>query len=176
LFAMLLVVASGLVGRFFYAKIHHGLYGRKATLQELRADAAKIAHAHNADLNGALGPIESLQAFETLALSPHRGLFGSAWYFLTLGIRARWARFRLQRAVTNDLHRAARQHHWDARTRKKRIVAARRYVRLYLGSVRAAAEFSFYERLFSLWHVLHLPLFILLVLATVVHVIAVHLY
>jgi hypothetical protein len=74
------------------------------------------------------------------------------------------------------LQQAARQHHWDARTRKGRIKAARRYIRLYLGSVRAAAEFSFYERLFSLWHVLHLPLFILLVLATIAHVIAVHLY
>ncbi len=176
LFAMLLVVASGLVGRFFYAKIHHGLYGRKATLRELRGDAEALAHAHDVDLSGAPGIIDRLQAFETAALSPHRGLLGSAWYVLTLGIRARWVRICLSRAVTNDLHRTARSYRWDSRTRKRRIKTARRYLRRYLGSVRAAAEFSFYERLFSLWHILHLPLFILLVLATFAHVIAVHLY
>lgn len=172
LFAMLLVVASGLVGRFFYAKIHHGLYGRKATLQELRGDAAAVASAHNADLSTTPDVLERLQSFETTALSAHRGLAATAWFLLTLGFRARWMRFGLSRAII----RAARQNHRDASTRKRQIKAAHRYVRLYLTSVRKAAEFSFYERLFGLWHILHLPLFILLVLAAVAHVIAVHLY
>src|ERR1700755_41365 len=40
LFSMLTVAGSGIFGRYFYSKIHHGLYGRKATLSELqdRAD------------------------------------------------------------------------------------------------------------------------------------------
>ena len=46
----------------------------------------------------------------------------------------------------------------------------------YFAAVNRAAAFAFYERLFALWHVLHLPFFILLVLAAIVHVIAVHLY
>ena len=35
---MLLVSGSGTFGRFFYTKIHHGLYGRQATLNELQAE------------------------------------------------------------------------------------------------------------------------------------------
>lgn len=35
-FSMVIVASSGLIGRYFYAKIHHGLYGRKASLKELR--------------------------------------------------------------------------------------------------------------------------------------------
>lgn len=35
-FSMVIVALSGLVGRYFYTKIHHGLYGRKASLKELR--------------------------------------------------------------------------------------------------------------------------------------------
>jgi hypothetical protein len=38
------------------------------------------------------------------------------------------------------------------------------------------AEYRVYERLFSLWHVLHLPLFFMLLAAGIVHVIAVHVY
>ena len=37
--SMALVAGSGIVGRFLYARIHHGLYGRRATLAELRAQA-----------------------------------------------------------------------------------------------------------------------------------------
>ena len=36
LFSMLIVAGSGLVGRYIYAHIHHGLYGRKLELSELR--------------------------------------------------------------------------------------------------------------------------------------------
>ena len=35
---MLLVSGSGTFGRFFYTKIHHGLYGRQATVNELQAE------------------------------------------------------------------------------------------------------------------------------------------
>jgi hypothetical protein len=37
-------------------------------------------------------------------------------------------------------------------------------------------EFAAFERLFSLWHALHLPLFLMLLVAGVVHVVAVHVY
>src|ERR1700759_1524963 len=42
LFSMLTVAGSGIFGRYFYAKIHHGLYGRKATLSELQARAQEL--------------------------------------------------------------------------------------------------------------------------------------
>jgi len=46
----------------------------------------------------------------------------------------------------------------------------------YLATLRKLNQLSFYERLFSLWHVLHFPLFLMLVVSGIVHVIAVHLY
>jgi hypothetical protein len=49
-------------------------------------------------------------------------------------------------------------------------------VRLHLAAVRKAAAFEFYDRLFGLWHVLHLPLFIILIFAASIHVVAAHLY
>ena len=46
----------------------------------------------------------------------------------------------------------------------------------YFYYVARAEAFTLYERLFALWHLLHLPLFILLVFAALTHVVAVHLY
>ncbi|HMA73173.1 MAG TPA: hypothetical protein VKP67_17080 [Xanthobacteraceae bacterium] len=37
--AMLVVATSGIIGRYLYGKIHLGLYGRKAVVREILADA-----------------------------------------------------------------------------------------------------------------------------------------
>ncbi len=42
--------------------------------------------------------------------------------------------------------------------------------------VRRVAEFVAYQRLFALWHVVHRPFFVILAVAAVIHVIAVHSY
>ena len=52
----------------------------------------------------------------------------------------------------------------------------RRYITRGMQSARQVAEFESYERLFSFWHLLHIPLFFLLLAAGIVHVIAVHVY
>jgi hypothetical protein len=41
---------------------------------------------------------------------------------------------------------------------------------------RRVAEHHFYMKLFSYWHVAHVPFFIMLLVAGVVHVISVHVY
>lgn len=38
LFSMLIMVASGMVGRYLYGRIHYGLYGSEMTLQQLQQD------------------------------------------------------------------------------------------------------------------------------------------
>jgi hypothetical protein len=108
LYSMLLVAASGIVGRFIYTRIHHGLYGRRATLQE-REQALVLAAS-------------------ALAAAPAGG------------------------------------------PERKRLLAAQRKAQ------RDVAQFRFYERLFSLWHVLHVPLVYMLVLCAAFHVLAVYMY
>jgi hypothetical protein len=46
----------------------------------------------------------------------------------------------------------------------------------YVAALVKEAQFSAYERLFSLWHALHIPLFVMLLLTGILHVVAVHLY
>ena len=48
--------------------------------------------------------------------------------------------------------------------RRSALVAVRKHLDLYFAALRKAAAFAVFERLFALWHVLHLPLFVLLVL------------
>jgi hypothetical protein len=82
------------------------------------------------------------------------------------------------------LHRYARAAIQTAAARHKAVAAQKErfervafdYISRRLRATRDVAEFRVYERLFSVWHVLHVPLFLILIAAGIVHVVAVHLY
>ena len=70
----------------------------------------------------------------------------------------------------------AERHSWSRQERAQRFAAIVNLVTLYIAATRKAAAFKFYDRLFSIWHVLHVPLFIILIIAAGVHVVAVHFF
>ena len=54
--------------------------------------------------------------------------------------------------------------------------SVQRYVTRRLSAARRVAEFETCAKLFGLWHVLHVPLFFMLLIAGIVHVLAVNIY
>jgi hypothetical protein len=154
LFCMLIVASSGLLGRYFYAKIHHGLYGRQATLEELNSALSAQKNILLGDATVAAKVRERLARYHGLAQMPS-SLSRSIACVLTLSVQTRRDYWRIQRGYSREL----RQHLAD-----------------YFSAVRHVAEYSLYARLFALWHVLHLPLFVMMLITGIVHVIAVHVY
>ena len=172
---MLLVAGSGVVGRFIYRQIHQGLYGRKTSLGELRRTLEE-QHLDRERLHE-LAPrlAHRLRAFEQLA-ERRGGLWPvRAWRFATLWVHERTTfeecRRELRRAFRRRLADGA-----DRREVSRRYVETKGLVAEQLRLMRAAAHFQAYERLFSLWHVLHIPFVYMLAVSAVVHVIAVHVY
>ncbi len=176
LICMLLVAGSGLVGRYFYTKIHYGLYGRRLTLEKLHNDAAVLKEKLAESVISTPQVMEPLNAHEAKALTPSQGVLDSAFRLLTLGIRIRWTHLLIRRRIERFLKAEAQRRGWSAAQLRIRRKATNRYVRAHFSAVRRVAEFSFYERLFSLWHLLHLPLFLMMVVAAIVHILAVHMY
>ena len=176
LFSMLLVAGSGLVGRYFYTRLHYGLYGKKADLARLGSDAATAKTLMDKAFAAAPRLQARLQKIENQALTPHYGFLSSITRLFAVAIRTHW----YWMSTAASLHRAIRNSAWSGKlSRKQRRFYyryARHHLRIYLATIRKVAGFSFYERLFSLWHVLHLPLFIMLLISGVVHVFAVHMY
>jgi hypothetical protein len=168
---MLVVSGSGVIGRYLYARIHHGLYGHRASLVELRAEAAKLR-----EQNGASRVLTDLQSrLERAERRIERG-----WPLVPKPITAsllwRLERRGLRRYVRDGVRRAAAESPVVAEHARALFVSAERYVERRLYSARRLAEFAACERLFALWHVLHMPLFFMLVIAGLVHVVAVHVY
>jgi hypothetical protein len=173
--SLLLVAASGIVGRFIYTRIHHGLYGTRLTLAQLQAAVGVDAGNVSSRLQIAPQIEERLKAFRA-AIEQPKSLAHGVWSFLTLGSRARW----LLRQCTREFARAYRAHArargWEAARQTRDLAAAKTLIAAFLSGVQRLAQFRGYERLFSLWHVLHVPLVWMLILSATAHVIAVHAY
>ena len=171
LFSMLLVAGSGLVGRYFYSRVHMGLYGRKARLQELLEDRDALDRVLGAELPDRLDVMAQLRAHAERSMKS--SVFSRL--FLQRG-RSR----RLQRILLADIGAALRadpdSQSWGWRARRRRNSDLRKALKLYFAATDKAATFGIYDRMLSAWHVAHLPLFFLLILAAIVHVVAVHLY
>ena len=175
LFAMLIVSASGIVGRYFYARIHCGLYGHRTNLAELQTSATalreKVAGASFVpDLLAELEVAE--RRLSQRSNAPLRVLLRP----LTVTARMWFERVRLTRRAVAELRATAARSRVVAERHAQFESAVRRYIARRLQATRQVVEFEAYERLFSLWHVLHLPLFFMLLIAGVAHVVAVHVY
>jgi hypothetical protein len=176
LISMLTVAGSGIIGRYIYSRIHHGLYGSKATLGELRSGSENL-HSLSSAIAFVPQLVERLETAERrlLAVGPHLPVLGLAKPIAVaaLALHSRWS---LRRYVSAALRAAARNSATIAGERRRLRRTAVAYVDRRLAATRRLADFQVFERLFSLWHALHIPLIVMLLLAGVVHVIVVHLY
>ena len=174
--SMLLVAGSGLFGRFLYAKVHHGLYGRKANLRELLA-SVKVS---TADAGAAARFVPQLMdmvaEYDRQVLKPPKGIFHCMILPLKLSFQTRRGYRRIMASVGIQLDLLARRSPAFGQHRARLLRACRAFVKEHLKRVRRVAAFAAYERLFSLWHKIHLPFFFLLLVTAVIHVVAVHFY
>jgi hypothetical protein len=174
LFCTLIVASSGIIGRHLYAKIHYGMYGQRATLASLRADIAAISATATRGLRFGQLIDERLAPLERRILERSQKVLPSLLDALCAPLVA----WRLQRALVLAL-RAELDNFGSALaadTRIRLLDSANRALSKRLGAYRKLAQLSGCERLFSLWHIVHFPLFLVMVLAAIVHVIAVHAY
>lgn len=163
MWSMVIVASSGVVGRFIYGRIHSRLNGQKLAAAELNRDLGRmLVHIES---GGALPSRarELLVAFEARVAQQPESLLGQIIRFLRVASERR----RVLRAVRREL---------AGKVEARRRVQIEAGLRPYLRGLQRVSQFAIYERLFALWHVLHLPLVALLVVSAIFHVIAVHMY
>ena len=169
LISMLLVAGSGLIGRYIYTHIHHGLYGKRITLnelkQELETENTELLYIYklNSNLN------KMMSAMESKALQQYTGILKSLLHSISLTYDA-------QRLQSKFKHLLNGSQNDSLPTTLPDSSVAKEFIKRYTSTLRKIVAFRIYERLFSLWHILHLPLFIMMIITAVVHIFAVHIY
>lgn len=174
LLSMLLVAASGVVGRYIYARIRNGLSEHGATLEVLRSSAHGLRALSLSFLPELVSRLEKSE--DRLLSIGHGMLILGFAKPAVLWLCATSARWRLHNYICTTLRVAAKESAAIAgqRTRLRKTACA--YVDRRLAATRRVARYHGYERLFSLWHSIHVPLLFMLMIAGVVHVVAVHVY
>lgn len=178
MYCMLLVSGSGTFGRFFYTKIHHGLYGRQTTVNELKAELEQSGDVKSV-FSFAPNIEKKLEDFR-VAEEKHSKTSGLGFgNFIMASLRAWWLSLTLTRELRRTMRAQAKEKQFTAAQRQGMETLFKDYrdkINAFLDAVRDAAQFHTYERLFSLWHIFHIPLVYMMVFSAFYHVYAVHAY
>ena len=178
LVCMMLVSGSGIFGRFFYTKIHNGLYGRQRTLKTVHDDMTKTGNFRRS-ISGFAPDIERrMEEFRVRAEDEEKK--GGFLNFILIGIEAASLSKTLSRELHQQMYAQAQEHNWDSGAIKRDVDKLYQeyntHVTTYIKTLCDTAQFHTYERLFSLWHIFHIPLVYMLIFSGIYHVISVHMY
>jgi len=172
MFSMILVALSGLVGRFIYTHIHYDLYGKQMTLEELGREFEKSKHTISEQLKSFPHVISELETL-TSTVTKNRNFIQQVICLPIMTIQIYLKRKTIKRVLKQDIKN---NKNTNDKIDTDFIKLALKSLYRYIETIRKIAQLSTYERLFSLWHVLHMPLFIMLIITGIIHVIAVHMY
>ena len=178
LISMMLVSGSGIFGRIFYTKIHYGLYGRQVTHQQLQADLdggkdVKSIFSFAPEIQ------RKLVEFRDHGMKASRGGKIKIKDFMSLSMSVELLSRSLTTELEDVMYADAVEKNWNDLQMERLddlFHQNKDFIRTYLEAVRDLAQFSTYERLFSLWNIFHVPLTYVLVFSAIWHVVAVHMY
>ncbi|MDP2483376.1 MAG: hypothetical protein Q8W45_08855 [Candidatus Palauibacterales bacterium] len=154
--SMTVVVASGVFGRYLFARIPKAMDGRFRDLREVEQEIERLENAIRAA--AAVPERELTMVLAGPAVRAPRGTLDALWIAFRGDLATRLHLLRSRRA----LHSAG-------------VVPSIRGGIMSLVRTRLALEQQSrlllpFQRLFSYWHLLHLPLAIVLLIVTIVHV------
>ena len=176
LYCMLAVAISGIFGRYVYARIHNGLYGRKLSLRALKQNLIESQQRHEG--RNLFLPVLSdrLSQIDEQVIEPSSDLLSAISRAIIWPIKARWIAWSLKRDVRKEISSLSQESVTYRSHGKALNRAASTYITRHLRHVRRIAQFTGCERMFALWHIFHFPLFIMMVVSALFHVLAVHMY
>ena len=176
LFSMLLVMASGIVGRYLYSRIHFGLYGNEITLRQLHQDEqiAQYELSRLFDISPQLH--EQIKKYNDVLEQQSRGLISSFFKICLIGIKSRLSQRLARRLLLKYCQQVAEIDGWPLSRVNSTLANGNLYLKIHYATIRRLVGFAFFERLFSFWHLLHMPFFIMLILTAIAHVVAVHVF
>lgn len=176
LICMLLVAGSGVVGRYIYTRLHAHMDGHESTLEQLKAVGERLRLQSNS-IAFLPGLLDAIDVIEKKYIEPPSSAALRLPHLLTGAIRLLLARYRVRREIWRALRATdAHKSRILLRHADRIALAASHYADRRLEAGRRTVEYRLYARLFSFWHVLHIPLFFMLLVAGIVHVIAVNIY
>ncbi len=165
LFSMLLVAGSGLIGRYVYQKLHRGLYGEQISFADLESDY-QLAKEHFKNISFLSVEVQQLLSdIEEKLIQRIVPLNISFWSLRQIKRISHQSRVSM-----GDISQSS------SATNQESTLQNIDYLNAGLLSLEKMANYALYTRLFSMWHIFHLPIFFMMIIAAIVHIFVVHMY
>jgi hypothetical protein len=177
LYSMLVVMLSGVVGRFLYVRVNQGLAAESRALERIVSAVGSSQVELHRQLESFPQLVSELEAYEKRTLHPEsNSLFAHLGRILGLPY-GKVATFRkCQFLLSQNLSQRAERIGLNDKDRSRFERKAARRVEDHLTAVQRVGLLLTYKRLLSTWHVAHIPFVYLLILSAIVHIVAVHAY
>jgi len=179
LFSMLLVAGSGLIGRYVYQKLHRGLYGEQIAFSDLNDDYQQ-SKSHFSHIPFFTSEVQQLLIEIEEKLSKRKvPLSVCLWGRRQISHIQQQSNKSLKKLVKQQLlknNALTEAQYQSSDTQNSGLFKHIEYWHSGLFKLKKMASYALYTRLFSLWHVFHLPIFFMMIIAAVVHIFVVHMY
>lgn len=167
LFSMLLVSGSGLIGRYAYQKIHRGLYGAQIQFSELKQSFDKSrSHFRQSEL------LED-DVRKKLAEIEVKIIQRKIPFFVALFCHRQ---IKKTQVLVNGKSRQRAAQLLSDNKKLKEFTQETHNLLTGISRLKSMANYALYARVFSMWHIFHLPIFFMMLIAGIVHVFVVHIY
>jgi heme exporter protein D len=169
LWSMLAITVSGVVGFFVYSRVSRDYYLTNERARQHRKALIAALPDHGDALAWKAGLTSEMEAFEADILKPRQGVIAS--------LRARLRLEQRRRPIVHMIagyieeHAQARKLTSDEHRQLRAISGW--HVRAYFALAQSSMSQSIREQLWARWRLFHMPLFVIMVGAVVLHVIAV---
>ncbi len=176
LFSLIIVVISGIFGRYIYTRIGYGLQEIRKTYREndlllqqgvMRA-SGKVETITDIDVD--------LKNFFLKALYMPNSFVLLLWKVLTIRVQAHLVYLRISNKLRFVIQNVTSVHGLDSMQYDAALSRECALVKANINALVKISRYYAFERLLAIWRVLHVPLLFILFLAGVAHVLAVHMY
>ena len=169
--AMLVVVFSGIIGRYLYSQVNFDLSNGRIQLTKLHKEMHENVIRPNA---GLASDIEKhLKGFMIAAFASPGNIIQAAVVAVTVDLRAKYIYFQLCQL---KVPHASAGPNGVSQNVSLFGEEEKRILKEYLGVLSKMAHYNAYKELFALWRVGHVPFIYLLLATGLAHVLAVHMY
>lgn len=154
--SMTVVVTSGLFGRYVYSYLPKTISGRVRSLESVKKQKSVLIQAIALDAGLTPAEVKRVLFLPTVREAP--GIPTALWLAFRYDITARWRARQIRRFLSaRQLPKKVRE--WATTLLSEQVALEQQIVLL-----------SPFRRLFRYWHLLHLPLSVVMLLIVIVHI------
>ena len=169
--AMLVVVFSGIIGRYLYSQVNFDLSNSRIKLARLHKEMHANVIRPNAGFSSDIE--KRLKGFMIAAFATPGNILQAAIVAVSVDLRAKHIFYQLSQMKIP--HAMANQ---NSVSKKVNLFSheQKKLLKEYLSVLAKMAHYNAYKQLFSLWRIGHVPFIYLLLATGLAHVLAVHMY